>query len=127
MAAVLEQHRLTIFANDAAARYRAEGPLVLPRANLRVVIPRANSIVSGKQYLGLSISDVFKITDARFEATGEGFDQVTVSRALPYEYGWIGVWTTTGFPDGHYELQAVASDSRGHRLRSAEVAVTIRN
>lgn len=127
MSAVAQLHHLSMFGTGAVARYKAEGPIALPTTSIRFVVPHSNSTIKGKQLLGFALSDVFTVTDARFEVTGGSLNHEVISSATPFQYGWIGAWNTTTVPDGHYELQAVASDSGGHTLRTAEVSVTVHN
>jgi hypothetical protein len=125
MAGVLQRHRLSMFATDTAARYRALGPIALPAPSLRIIVPSAHAVITGTAKLDLVIADEFKVTKVSYEVTGEGRTRVFVSAGKRFAYGWGGMWQTAAFADGDYELDAVLVDSAGHRVVSPEVPVVV--
>jgi hypothetical protein len=127
MARVLEQHHLSLFSSDAAAHYRAEGPIAVPQATMTVTSPHANSVLRGNQYLLAEVPDDFKVLRVVFEITGGGLVQVPVSTGARFSYGWIGSWYTSKAPNGSYLLQGTAFDAAGHEVHSPVVSVTVKN
>jgi hypothetical protein len=127
MARVVEQHRLSLFATDAAAQYRAEGPLAVPAPTIEIVLPIANSILTGHRYLAASVVDFFSATKVEFEVTGVGLSHSMVIRAASTNYGWIDLWNTMSVPDGRYVLKSEEFDAAGHEIHSSPVSVIVRN
>jgi hypothetical protein len=127
MARVLEQHRLSLFATDAAARYRAEGPLAIGVPTMEIAQPLANSILKGHPYLVASVTDPYGVTKVEFEITGAGLKHSMVIHAIYTIYGWNARWNTVRVPDGPYVLNGTMFDAAGHEIHSSEVSVIVRN
>ena len=124
---VAQRHHLSLFATDAAARYRAEGPIAdtSPVAT-HISLPKPGAVLRGGQILSATSTDYF-VTKVQFEITGVGLKNPLFLNTAAYEYGWIALWRTTAVPDGSYLLQSIASTAAGRVARSAEVTVTVEN
>jgi hypothetical protein len=127
MTRVLTSHRLSLFAGDGAARYRAAGLVPLPPPTARIARPIADAMLRGKPLLVATVTDDFDVTKVEFEATGQGLANALISPAAPFPYGWIGVWDTTKLPDGSYVLESIAFDSAGNEIHSPGIPVVVKN
>jgi hypothetical protein len=128
MAEVAQEHHLSVFSTDAAAKYRAEGlipdtsPLVTDISR-----PMNGAVLKGQGILSASAPDRF-VTKVEFEITGQGEPgHPQQLDAEPYTYGWIALWRTTAVPNGPYQVQSIAYTSAGRVAHSPTVSVVVRN
>ncbi len=119
MVEVAQQHHLSLFATDAAAKYRAEG-LIADTSPLttHISVPTNGAVLKGTGVLSATVSDPF-VTKVEFEVTGGGSRQAEIFNAEPYRYGWFAQWQTTTAPNGPYQVQSVAFTAAGRVARSA--------
>jgi len=124
---VAQQHHLSLFATDAAARYRAEGliPDTSPLST-HISLPKSDAVLKGDGILSATASDYF-VTTVEFEVTGEGAKHSQTISAEPYPYGWIALWRTTAVPNGPYQVQSVAFTAAGRVAHSPTVSVVVKN
>jgi len=91
-----------------------------------VLIPSSGTQVSGgAQMLDASASP--GVSSVTYEITGGSLSNQDVATATHTNYGWIGYWNTTAFPNGDYTLQSVASYPNGVSAPSAPVTITVNN
>jgi len=124
---VAQRHHLSLFATDAAARYKAEGPIAdtFPIAT-HISLPTPGAVLKGGGILSATSTDYF-VTKVQFEITGVGLKNALLLIAAPYKYGWIGLWRTTAAPNGSYLVQSIAYTAAGRVARSAKVSVMVKN
>ena len=128
MAHEAKLHRLSLFATDAVAEYRAQGLITDPSPpSTSIVTPRNGAVLKGSSFLHAVASDGFGISTVEFDITGEGLGDAVIIKARPYPYGWVGVWHSTAVPNGLYSLQSVASNDTGHVTRSRPVSIEVEN
>ena len=122
-----QRRHLSLFATDAAAKYRAEGPIAdtSPLAT-RISLPKPDAVLKGGEILSATSIDYF-VTKVQFEITGVGLKNAVLLTAEPYTYGWIALWRTTTVPNGSYLVQSIAYTAAGRVARSAEVSVVVKN
>jgi hypothetical protein len=90
-----------------------------------VVLPSAGASVSGSQYLDATASP--GVTSVKYELSGNGLSNDPIATGTPTLYGWLAGWNTTGFSNGTYTLQSVASYAGGVSGPSPLVTVTVSN
>ena len=126
MADVARMHRLSLFATGAVAEYRSEG-LITSTLSTSITVPVDGSVLTGKAYLSAIASDSFGVSKVEFDATGVGMRSPVVIQAVPYAFGWLGIWHTQSVPNGRYLLESIASTAAGLVEHSRGVTVTIKN
>jgi hypothetical protein len=89
-----------------------------------VVLPSNSATLSGTQYFDATESA--GTSTVQFELTGSGWVDHVVATATPTVYGWLAAVDTTGFYNGTYTLQSVAT-SGGVVGTSPGVSVTFNN
>jgi acetyl esterase/lipase len=76
-----------------------------------IVLPSANAILSGSQYLDATASP--GLSKVQYELTGQGLTNNVVASGTPTLYGWLAAWNTTNVPNGSYTLRSVATYQNG--------------
>jgi hypothetical protein len=128
MAEIAKRDRLSLFATDAVAEYKAEGLIagLLPATSISV--PKAGALLQGVEILSATTSRTLGVvTKVEFTITGEGLNNAFVAQGKPYRFGWGAEWNTKSVPNGEYMLKSVAYDSRGSETHSPGIAVVVEN
>ncbi|HLH27940.1 MAG TPA: Ig-like domain-containing protein, partial [Acidimicrobiales bacterium] len=120
--------RLSLFSTSAFAYFSKKG-LVQDTAppTTRVYKPRSGSVLDGRQWLVAAASAQFGLSRVAFYFSGNGRPETFITQATETPYGWLGAWDTETVPNGTYELESVASDSRGLTDTSPGVTVQVAN
>jgi hypothetical protein len=126
---IAEDHGLSLFGTGDARRYLSEKPLDLYSTPLRaaVILPRNGSILHGRLYLDVSVSDQFDIRKVEYVLSGPGIDGISFAKGYRTNYGWIGGWNSATVPDGRYTIEARVSDSGGRSVITSPVGVRVKN
>ena len=62
-----------------------------------------------------------------YVVSGNGRNDVTISRAKGSLYGWLGAWNTSTVSNGNYELRTIARNVTGKSSHSRAVPVMVDN
>ena len=128
MAQIAKVHRLSLFATNSVAEYKAQGLVADPSTlSTRITIPTNGVVLKGTQILNATAIDSFGVTKVEFTATGEGLSNAVVGSAVMYQYGWIAAWRTATVPNGFYVLESVAYNGSGRVAHSRSVSVVVKN
>jgi hypothetical protein len=90
-----------------------------------VTVPSNNATVSGTSRVLDAIASP-GTTQVQYEITGGALTDSVIATAIPTYFGWVGLWNTTGVPNGTYSLQSVAS-SDGVSGTSSSVTIDVNN
>jgi hypothetical protein len=126
---IAEDNGLSLFGTSDAKRYLSEKPLDLYSTPLRaaVILPRNGSILHGRLYLDVGVSDQFDIRKVEYVLSGPGLNGIPFATGDRTNYGWIGGWNSATVPDGRYTIEARVSDSGGRSVMTSPVAVRVKN
>jgi hypothetical protein len=124
-----QAHHLSFFATAEAERLaRTKLPeYTYQPPRTRMVKPNGNAVLHGPVYLVASASSEFSISTVAFRILGTSAEPPKVIPAKPFQYGWIGAWSTTDVANGTYTIESVARESTGHLAQSPPVPVMVEN
>ncbi len=101
-------------------------PTVQPLPTTTVVLPKNGMSVHGSQLVLATAPFHLGVSKVEFLLTGGGFHDRLIA-TTEFTQGWGFLWNTTGVPNGHYTLRAVAFDAAGHQSSSKRIAVSVAN
>jgi hypothetical protein len=127
---VMRVHHLSMFGTADAAMYAKDGytwPYGQVVPTTRIILPSPGARLSGLVQLDASASDENGIVKVDYVVSGDGRNDVTISRAKGSLYGWLGAWNTSTVSNGNYELRTVARNVTGKSWYSRAVPVMVDN
>ncbi len=129
LAEAAKRDHLSFFATSDASRLER---MSLPKTlyvppSTGVARPASNSILRGTNLLVARAFSDYPITSVDFQIKNSTGQQVELVHAGQFQFGWLGAWLTTKFPNGAYTVQSSVKDSAGHLSTSRAVSVSVDN
>lgn len=129
LAEAAKKDHLSFFATSEASRLER---MKLPKTSYSplstdVIKPTSGTIVRGAIFLVAKVSSNYPITSVDFQIRNSAGQRVQLVHAGQFQYGWLGAWLTTKYPNGAYTVQSTATDSAGQSSTSKAVSVTLEN
>jgi hypothetical protein len=91
-----------------------------------IVAPNNGARVSGNVNLD-AVSTGPIAASVEFVASGGTYNDVKIATGQLTKVGWVALWTTTGVPNGTYQIASVGFNAIGRSSRSASISVTVKN